>query len=875
MANLISAVTGNFTTAGTWQTVDATSELDSEAGNTAISTSNLDSATFVPTAITVDGVALKLNARAASPSGTFKVTLRDSTTSTDIDSCTVNVSDLPANPKGVWLFFKFGSSHVLSGTDSYLIRVVCSTTGSQVTLYRNGTANNWSRKLRTTTTQAPAANNHLVISGQFISAGNVTAVTVTMNNTAATTWGPSSVNTQGITVGSSGTLTCGVVASTAYVFQWRGMFLIAGGGTVNFGTSGSRIPSTSSVTLAMDCAANADSSLKVDTDGTLNIYGATKTPWTRLTADAASSATSITVSAATGWQDADKLGFSPTGSSTTAFETKNIASSGVSGLTITLSAGLTNAHTGTGLPTNLQAYVINLTRNIKFKSLSTSNKGNLFIPAAGGTVTIDSMECVADTIGTNSTNNRPFDIQSTTNVVSVTSVTFNPGGSTASGIAMVFISGAASNNFTIDNVIGYNCINSLVNLSVITTGTTWTISNCIGMGQTEGSNYFDIQSTGGTFTGNVAIAGTSGSGIRFGNSDASSFTQLSTTMFANNEAQYFSGGNGFILGITSSGSNEGYVLYLTNCRAYRNGTSTANPGFALVGSWRKVIFDTCDVMGNTNGSGKAGIQFVGLSGGSGTTGNIVLYNCTLSGDTTFNQCTGISNDTNTGYGLPLLITCYNTTFGATSGIRKVHNTFDVNIAFPKETIVQIYANKSSFASTTPLNNLTSSFQQILGDHVDFAGSFLRCQDFNQTANDHRTFVPQGNIQTDTSVFHTASPSQKMTPNSAANKLRSGIQTCTVASGVSRTVAVWVRQSKSSSGDSADYNGAQPRLVVRRNDCVGISVDTVVATGTVAIGNWEQLTGVAIASPTEDGAIDVFVDCDGTTGFINVDDYSIS
>ena len=63
MANLIS-VGGDWTTAASWGTVESVSELDSEGVSTTIGTSNVDSSTFVPAAVAIDGVALKLAGRA-------------------------------------------------------------------------------------------------------------------------------------------------------------------------------------------------------------------------------------------------------------------------------------------------------------------------------------------------------------------------------------------------------------------------------------------------------------------------------------------------------------------------------------------------------------------------------------------------------------------------------------------------------------------------------------------------------------------------------------------------------------------------------------------------------------------------------------------
>src|SRR5581483_6899289 len=90
MANtLIATANGNLTSSSTWKTVDATSLLDSEASTTTLTTTPTDSSTFTPGAITIDGIAIKLSSRAASPSGTITVTLRNSSGGSDVTSVTI------------------------------------------------------------------------------------------------------------------------------------------------------------------------------------------------------------------------------------------------------------------------------------------------------------------------------------------------------------------------------------------------------------------------------------------------------------------------------------------------------------------------------------------------------------------------------------------------------------------------------------------------------------------------------------------------------------------------------------------------------------------------------------------------------------------
>jgi hypothetical protein len=133
----------------------------------------------------------------------------------------------------------------------------------------------------------------------------------------------------------------------------------------------------------------------------------------------------------------------------------------------------------------------------------------------------------------------------------------------------------------------------------------------------------------------------------------------------------------------------------------------------------------------------------------------------------------------------------------------------------------------------------------------------------------------GTVQTDSVIFQTASPSMRMTPNPAVtDKLPSapagrGIHAA-AASGRQVLFSVYVR--KSAAGDGAAYSGAQPRLIVRANPAVGFNADVVLDTMAVAVGNWELLSG-STSALTDDGALEAYVDCDGTTGWINVDDWA--
>ena len=148
---------------------------------------------------------------------------------------------------------------------------------------------------------------------------------------------------------------------------------------------------------------------------------------------------------------------------------------------------------------------------------------------------------------------------------------------------------------------------------------------------------------------------------------------------------------------------------------------------------------------------------------------------------------------------------------------------------------------------------------------------LSFEKYNQTAGDHRTEMTFGQLRTDATVYNTAAPSMRMTPNTAGIKLESaplgrGVQAA-VNSGDTVTASVAVRK-------DTTYTGSQPRLIVRANAAIGINSDTVLATYSAGTGAWNSLSGTTAAA-NDDGVMEFIVDCDGTAGFVNLDDWALA
>lgn len=285
MANRVSIGTGNFLTAGTWGLIDTTSYLNSETGNSVCPTASgasARSAAFTPGAITIQGIAVKLSIRNGS-TGIVTIRLWNNTDSVAVAGTTIapNVSDLLAATNaaqdGGWVVTNFANVLLVAGK-AYMVEVF---TGSaaQVTLFTNGTANNWSRMLITSTTGAPAAGDDLVVAGNYTGAGTSNSFTVTMDETAATDYGSNTTSTvtPSLAICAKGTLKWKDTSAANPYLRQSGHVIVYNGGTLQIGSSGTAIPRDSVAVLEFDCLADGDFGLVWRDGATVNIYGLSRT----------------------------------------------------------------------------------------------------------------------------------------------------------------------------------------------------------------------------------------------------------------------------------------------------------------------------------------------------------------------------------------------------------------------------------------------------------------------------------------------------------------------------------------------------------------------------------------------------------------------
>lgn len=383
MATLITRADGNFTDAATWGTAATGGSganaclIDSEAttGSILTNTTN-DSSTFVLPATAVDGVAFKLAAITAM-TGTWVVSLRNSTLPGTRDaSVTIDPSVIPTNFRG-WLLVPF-SSFTPNGTDSYVVRIVFNAggTGNATTHVLSGS--NISRIIRTTTTAAPASGDQLVMCGEYAGSTTVNLRTVTMDNTATTTFGAVvATYPQAISINDKATLDWATTASTNFYLRFKGIFRVQARGILQMytATSGAgSLPSTSTAVLEMDCTAAGDSAIQLGgttaalTGGTWTLNGQARGTSGSITG--ATNATPIEITdTAHGYETGAGVVISGVGGNTAANGTWWITKTGANTYTLDNSAG-NGSYTSGGTRVSRLASKMQTTTDINTDTIS-------------------------------------------------------------------------------------------------------------------------------------------------------------------------------------------------------------------------------------------------------------------------------------------------------------------------------------------------------------------------------------------------------------------------------------------------------------------------------------------------------------------------
>lgn len=617
-------------------------------------------------------------------------------------------------------------------------------------------------------------------------------------------------------IGVAGTLKYGTSPSTAYYLNTNKGPWNYPGGTWNMGTVADPIPRSSSAVLELVVAsAGADGFTNY---GTFTMQGESRSSgknvvFTTLTADAAANATSLSVAADTGWLSGDTIAVAPTSRTRTEAEVGTLnGNAGASSMNINGFAG-----TGGGLlnahagTSPLVCHVALMTRNVMITGSSSSLSFNFTHAGVGATMDCD---WAAFRYLASASISGAISNSASFDYFAIQNgaiTTSAAGGTISWNQCTIYTNSTSNNNFTYSS------------------GGSMTVTNICCM--LFGSFIMTANLDSGFTVSDVHTAGASGVGINFAGTGAAL-----TASTVNNLTAYCATTGGILF-------NNSIGITATNCKAFR----TSGYGLAIQSGTNSVT--TLTSFGNTS----YGLQLAGDTYGSTVT------DATLAGDTTFAQSVGIYVSALNG----VTTTLRNINSGLTSGIYVANTSADVSTA------ATVYRTRLTFD-----NCLFGSTTEFIGTNL--AGNqtaYITSGRHDQTSGNFKSAWRSGTISADTTFYKTASPSERLTPSLSTTKLLSGTRSAAILSGTTRTVSVWVRESVV--GDGTDYNGARPRLICRTNYGAGVTSDQVLATATVASeGAWEQLSATTPAI-TDNAVLEFYVDCDGTTGWVNVDDWRVS
>ena len=187
-----------------------------------------------------------------------------------------------------------------------------------------------------------------------------------------------------------------------------------------------------------------------------------------------------------------------------------------------------------------------------------------------------------------------------------------------------------------------------------------------------------------------------------------------------------------------------------------------------------------------------------------------------------------------------------------------------------------YLLNNSYLGSTPFGatSISNVYQPDALRAVGFAFT-----NYNNIVGYNVTYLAAGSRMADyttAAIVNTDKPTERLSPTSITTKLRSGSKYLTIRSGDTFNVGVYIKKSTVAS-DGVAYNGNPPRLICKRNPAIGITNDVVISqldsTNDIA-DSYVFLMGNIPYSITDDGIAEFYVDCDGTAGFINTDNWYI-
>lgn len=835
MAVLSNVVTGNWTASSTWALVENSTWTQvlatQESGTTALTTAFQASATFtVPSIQTLQGLLLKIQSRVNTGGNTVTARIFNQTGGAVVANTTVTIDALDMPNGNAWVFFKFPANATLNTATTYRVELA-SNVASSATFYRkNVTAANWTFGLVTATNQAPAATDQIVIQGQNSGFNIFQTLTVTVDNTAATVYGPNVAGAAAIEVSGLGVLQYSTAGGVNTQLNLDGNLVLNQDGIFRMGQSSAPIASTSTALLKFDNASNVQYGVNVRTGGIFQTYGQSKVGRTTLASTAAPGATSITINDTATWNVLDQVALATTVRGQIGQSEVVGISAGGTGTTFTTSA-LVNEHDGSASSTVARADVINLTRNVTIQGVSTTLQTYLTTAA---TCSVSCANTAFYFFGSATAGARGLESNITSGTFSFTGCAFAYFEvASSAGILL----NAATSIATVSDCVFYrqSALAVGMNTAITLTSNTLSVTDCVAIGGTAMGTValYNLTANAGTYTNLVGAGGSVSAFILQSNAISPTLTSSNWTAYCCTSAN--------IQLNTISENTESNALF-SNVLSYRSAAEGILVGSSTTGACINTVISGGRLFGNATRGMTMGFVFsVAVKG-------LHVYN-----EVGYDQPSGIvfNNHIENSYFDDCQI-----------GVILPHSTADVRDVCPRNEHVAYFRN-CLFGSTTEFSGQSNYTPQ----------SAVGSARHDQTAGVQKMFKKYGTITLDSSFYKVSAPSQRLTPTDATQKLLSQEKRIAVPNGQAAEISVWVR--KSIIGDGTPYNGNEVQIKVLADPAIGISSDTVIATSSsYAFGTFEKITGTSPVV-TDNGVIRVVATCDGTTGWANIDLWTVA
>jgi hypothetical protein len=620
--------------------------------------------------------------------------------------------------------------------------------------------------------------------------------------------------------------------ATNYYLKLSGSLTVFSGGQLDLGTVANPIPRDSSCIIEFDTAASKQYGLRILPTSIFNAQGLSRADGfnifvANLTSNMAIANTTVNIDQETGWLSGDEIVLAPTSRTYTDYDFKALSNNAATG-TLTVNSGVTYAHLGTS---PYWCEVGLLSRNIKIRA---ANPGSL----AYASIYHD---CNTDVDWTEWS---AVPITTYYDAVNV-NTQFHYCSFRSPGIAAALftISNASSDAFIIRYGVffGHGYATSGVTVSALTTKTNWRVSDCYAFAM--GGIGFSLTDEEGNVD-NLYGAGAGGA-------SSAQIALLDTSAFAaqqGNTANLYAHSGGIGVNFAGGPRFGGYH----NIIAWRNAAGgvlwgAAQPYQQYVN--RKL---TVFAWGNANYNLTLVGSFINCA-----------VNGSMAGETAFATTDGVKRTSpGTTYISTAELSFDGMSFGIATGANTTHANNDVNWSSALYEKATLYFKNCLFSSANEIGGFTTS---------GYGSSYHLSRWDQVSGGSHKSFfLARGTITCNTTTYRTAAPSEQLTPAIVApeSKMESGIKRVALTQAATANVSVYVRK------DSV-YNGTAPRLMQRANPAIGVTNETVLATSSLTLADtWYLVTGTT-AAVTDDGVIEVYVDCDGTAGNIFVDDWSVA